>query len=1086
MSRSFRILVAALGCLVAASALGQSVRKWSTFLDSAQYSIDQPLKIVNAGSGTYYVFGDFNNSGFFGNDLWANATSYVMKVVAPGVFQWSSHFGGSLLDGEANPTGGAAFVTIYYHRVEVVSVDAQGNRRWTSEMPLDFTRTDDGTMNSNARDGGGGVRVLIDGPGNIYVSNPYAPGTSQIWKFAPDGTLIWKTQLPGAPSIFHDVFLDTGGIVVAGSQDNHNVVARFSLDGTLVWTTTLPSSGLRDTVSAIVPNHSGGMLATARVRLTATDWRADFYKLGSDGSVQWQKTIDNLAPLDHQVAAAPAGNLAAMVIPEDGFSSVGKLILIDALGSYKGFVQRTNHSALLASLSFGFDSKSNLYYGTDNFTLTKYTSAGQMLWTDNWNGVAYNYGFEGVPAPSIVVDEIDRILATVPNMKNALRFVDNEVLSYKPDQTRNWIVNFDSGHPSEESMLRSLTDKAGNTFTIGKVSSNAIPGIKPTTTNIIISRFTPNGAAQWSVQLHPADFVDLTNAVLMPDGGLLVNLSLYNSQGLIGSVLIRKYDTSGTVQWEKSIPLRINLATDAAGNIYLGATENNTSLNLWKLDGNGNTLWTATKSGEMSGAVLATDGTRLYAGTTTLVNNGLTGDSTVFAYSVNGTFLWSHTLLEKGYSDSGIAALLTDHVGNVVASAFSRVQGKDLPLIYEYDSAGAFRWGCSLRPPGVTSYKALDMALDSANNIVHADWVQLDPGTNELTLDVQKVSANGSLLWTKNPPYYTSGSNYTHARILIDNANRIFVATSGYNEPTAVDSYVLKLAPDGSPLWPMSGGPFQSGRMTVDHFHFDDLLGDVGMDASGDFYVAQTAFGPSGSVDLNLVRLTPRNSAPSGQTIAASMTAGQTYTVTVTMTNTGADTWAKADGFQLRSMNGATWTTTSVDLGTTDAIAPGQSKKFSFRVVAPATGGAYPMQWTMAKDGIPFGTPSTLANVSVSVRQNAAYYVSQTIPTTVKAGSTFTVKVTMKNVGTTTWSAAAGQQLATTDPDMNAIWQTVTVPLAPTDAIAQSQQKTFTFTCRAPATPGNYTIRWRMYRSAPAFTGFFGDKTTTKTIAVTP
>lgn len=171
-----------------------------------------------------------------------------------------------------------------------------------------------------------------------------------------------------------------------------------------------------------------------------------------------------------------------------------------------------------------------------------------------------------------------------------------------------------------------------------------------------------------------------------------------------------------------------------------------------------------------------------------------------------------------------------------------------------------------------------------------------------------------------------------------------------------------------------------------------------------------------------------------------------------------------------------------IDLAAAETIAPGDSKTFKFSVDAPVNGGQYPFQWRMSQGTASFGQASPPLTIPVVVKQHAARYVSQSVPTTVKAGSTFTVKVTMRNVGTNTWTQAGGYRLAIVDGS----WGVSSVPLAVSDNVARGQDKVFSITCTAPATPGHYTIRWQMRRQSTAFTGFFGDKTTTKGIDVVP
>src|ERR1051325_1685206 len=77
------------------------------------------------------------------------------------------------------------------------------------------------------------------------------------------------------------------------------------------------------------------------------------------------------------------------------------------------------------------------------------------------------------------------------------------------------------------------------------------------------------------------------------------------------------------------------------------------------------------------------------------------------------------------------------------------------------------------------------------------------------------------------------------------------------------------------------------------------------------------------------------------QSVPASMTAGQSYSVTVTMSNTGTSTWS-AGAYSLGSQNpqgNSTWGLSQV--GLSSSIAPGSNATFPFNVPAPPVAGAY-------------------------------------------------------------------------------------------------------------------------------------------------
>jgi uncharacterized membrane protein len=105
------------------------------------------------------------------------------------------------------------------------------------------------------------------------------------------------------------------------------------------------------------------------------------------------------------------------------------------------------------------------------------------------------------------------------------------------------------------------------------------------------------------------------------------------------------------------------------------------------------------------------------------------------------------------------------------------------------------------------------------------------------------------------------------------------------------------------------------------------------------------------------------------QSVPNTMTPGQTYSVSVTMTNTGNTTWNAPEKYRLGSKNpqdNTNWGFTRVSLPAATTVAPGQSYTFNFTVKAPGTPNTYAFQWRMVREAVAwFGdsTPSVAVNV---------------------------------------------------------------------------------------------------------------------------
>ncbi len=82
------------------------------------------------------------------------------------------------------------------------------------------------------------------------------------------------------------------------------------------------------------------------------------------------------------------------------------------------------------------------------------------------------------------------------------------------------------------------------------------------------------------------------------------------------------------------------------------------------------------------------------------------------------------------------------------------------------------------------------------------------------------------------------------------------------------------------------------------------------------------------------------------------MTAGNPYTFSITMRNSGTTTWS-GSSFVLFSTNTPAnlWFATQQSLGASETVAPGATRVFNLAVRAPATPGTYSSSWRMRQLG---------------------------------------------------------------------------------------------------------------------------------------
>jgi len=219
------------------------------------------------------------------------------------------------------------------------------------------------------------------------------------------------------------------------------------------------------------------------------------------------------------------------------------------------------------------------------------------------------------------------------------------------------------------------------------------------------------------------------------------------------------------------------------------------------------------------------------------------------------------------------------------------------------------------------------------------------------------------------------------------------------------------------------------------------------------------------------------------------MVAGHDYQVSVTMQNTGSSTWTASAEYRLGSQSPQDtlrWGIGRVDVPAGASIGNGGTVTFTFHVKAPPSAGTYDFQWRMVREHVEwFGDFTPVVHVAVSaathVEGNGAAFVGQTVPASMETGRIYDVRVSFRNIGTTTWTRAAGYKLGSQSPQDNGRWGTGRVELAGNEAVAPGAVKDFDFPVRAPAQAGTYPFQWRVLRENVEW---FGEPSTALSVPV--
>jgi pimeloyl-ACP methyl ester carboxylesterase len=185
-------------------------------------------------------------------------------------------------------------------------------------------------------------------------------------------------------------------------------------------------------------------------------------------------------------------------------------------------------------------------------------------------------------------------------------------------------------------------------------------------------------------------------------------------------------------------------------------------------------------------------------------------------------------------------------------------------------------------------------------------------------------------------------------------------------------------------------------------------------------------------------------------------TAGQSFTNTWTIRNTGTTTWGA--GYYLQHVSGSFCGTGTLPVS--GSVAPNATTTLTVNCTAPTATGTHTHTYRlMGPSGqINIATYTYLTVViRVEAGSESATWVSQTVPdnSVRTAGQSFTNTWTIRNTGTTTWGAGYYLQHVS-----GSFCGTGTVPVSGT--VAPNATTTLTVSCTAPTTTGSHTHTYRL------------------------
>lgn len=285
-----------------------------------------------------------------------------------------------------------------------------------------------------------------------------------------------------------------------------------------------------------------------------------------------------------------------------------------------------------------------------------------------------------------------------------------------------------------------------------------------------IAKYNSSGTLQWDKRLGSSSSADRFFRCAVDSSNDIVVVGRYeqSSTSYQDEILVAKYNSSGTLQWDRRIDgsgddSAIGIDVDSSNNIYI--------------------------SGQTS-------------------SSGVQGSNDMFIakYNSSGTIQWKRTL---GSTSNDIGkGIAVDSSGNAYMIGYSNESGAYDSVLAKYNSSGTFQW--DKRLGGTGSEFSWGVAIDSSDNIIISGYSN-SPGTSG-SYDglIAKYNSSGTLVFQKLLGLSLSGSNPSDRLVgCAVNANDDIIVCGYSTVTTNGDSaWVAKVAGDGSGTGTFTGGSY--------------------------------------------------------------------------------------------------------------------------------------------------------------------------------------------------------------------------------------------------------------------------------------
>jgi uncharacterized delta-60 repeat protein len=433
------------------------------------------------------------------------------------------------------------------------------------------------------------------------------------------------------------------------------------------------------------------------------------------------------------IAKLVAAAISLLVDPTPAMGQLGTALWTNRYNEAGGYL-RAN--------AVGLDNQGNVfvtghsgYYGINqHYTTIKYSSAGVPLWTNYYFGRDYPWYDL---ATTLVVDGAGNVIVSGYSAKSGGHY-DYATIKYSSVGQPLWTNRYDGPGRNEDQATAITIDASNNIIVTGYSARNSSP---PYNYDFATIKYSSAGTPLWTNRYDgPGNIDDKAKAVVVDANG---NVLVTGSSALAsGNFALIKYSNAGLPLWTNCTGAwnSVGLAVDTNGNAFLtGAVWNGTNHDYATsaYSSTGVPLWTnyynGTGNGSDLSASITVDRTGNVIVTGVSVSGGNNLDYLTIAYSNEGVPLWTnHFGNELSDAPSALALDVRDKV--FVTGYSANTNGSVDLAIVALSRIGVPLWTNRYSQPNSYANHAHGIAVDGAGNVCVTGYSEGELGDEFVTI----------------------------------------------------------------------------------------------------------------------------------------------------------------------------------------------------------------------------------------------------------------------------------------------------------------------------------------------------------------